>query len=180
MQGVETLYNCSTFMFAHSQCLSKHFFACPSFVAGRGCVFLLLNHPNQGTFQEFLRRSMIRSCFCPLRRGFFRLALAWSASRVNFIPGIVQAFSRSTCFHQSFPHGVQIALLPCHLDVVHVNGEHGSLLSMNKGTFPSGRCLPSVFKQDSKCNPARRCPYSWSTQVERRVWEANHDACGTV
>ena len=61
-------------------------------------------------------------------------------------PGIVQAFSRSTCFHQSFPHGVQIALLPCHLDVVHVNGEHGSLLSKRGAVFhPFSNKTPSAI-----------------------------------
>ena len=29
-QRVETLYNCSVFLFASSQCLSTHFWACPS------------------------------------------------------------------------------------------------------------------------------------------------------
>ena len=119
-QGVETLYNCSVFLFGSSQYLSTHIFARPYHIVcpTRPCVPVVSS--TLVFFSCCQQKLVIRTFLCGGQQDLVRFAFTLSACQVYVVKKRCW-LNRINKFHKFLPHGSHVLLSSRHFDVIHVN-----------------------------------------------------------
>ena len=104
--GVETLNNCSTVWFAHSQNLSTQVFTWPN-ISKRpnDCLASYFYQPNN--FQQLQRRFVIRTSFRFLKHTSIRFEFTLSTSQLNTVKKLCRLFQVNQ-FQQFHSHWIEV------------------------------------------------------------------------
>ena len=151
-QRLETLWSCSTFLFANSQYLSTHFWACPP-CRKSTLLFFREAFPTPIIFQLLQQKYVIRTFFCILPHiSFIRFALTVSTSQI-YVVNKWCWFLKINILHQVLPHKTHILLLSSHWEsknpTVHPNSMPATIFQMTATTTKMS------LMTDSKCTSSQ-------------------------